>query len=56
MPYLGYGISAEGILPNPDNILAVKEFLTPANRGVREFQVGAVIHDVSDTEEITEKS
>ena len=29
--YLGYVISAEGILPNPDKILAVKEFPTPIN-------------------------
>ena len=34
-PYLGYVISAEGILPNPDKILAVKEFPAPTN--VREF-------------------
>ena len=38
VPYLGYVISAEGILPNPDKILAVKEFPTPTNvRAVREF-------------------
>ena len=36
--YLGYAIYAEGILPNPDKILAVKEFPTPNNvRAVKEF-------------------
>ena len=38
VPYLGYVISAEGILANPDKILAVKEFPTPTNvRAVRQF-------------------
>ena len=38
MPYLGYVISAEGILPNLAKILAVQEFPTPTNvRAVREF-------------------
>ena len=38
VPYLGYVISAEGILPNPAKILAVQEFPTPTNvRAVREF-------------------
>ena len=37
VPYLGYVISAEGILPNPDKILAVKEFPTTTNvRAARE--------------------
>jgi len=36
--YLGCVISAEGILPNPDKTLAVKEFPTPTHvRAVREF-------------------
>ena len=36
--YLGCVISAEGILPNPHNILAVKEFPTHTNiRAVREY-------------------
>ena len=35
VPYLGHVISAEGILPNPGKVLAVKEFPTPTN--VREF-------------------
>ena len=38
VPYLGYVISAEGILPNLAKILAVQEFPTPTNvRAVREF-------------------
>lgn len=37
VPYLGYVISAEGIFPNPDKILAVKEFPTTTNvRAARE--------------------
>ena len=36
--YLSCVISAEGILPNPDKILAVKEFPTHTNiRAVREY-------------------
>ena len=38
VPYLGYVISAEGILPNLDKHMVVKEFPTPANvRAVKEF-------------------
>ena len=36
--YLGHIITAEGILPNPDKVRAVKDFRNPTNvKEVREF-------------------
>ena len=38
VPYLGHVVTAEGILPNPDKVKAVKEFRNPTNvKEVREF-------------------